>query len=307
VCSELLGKLGGDRAIAELAVKQHGVVTSAQLAAAGLGRGAIRHRLVQSRLHRVHPKVFLVGNGIASPLAREAAALLSCGRNSALSHRPAASICNLLPRLDGDVDVTVVARNPRPRTGIRIHRVRSLDPRDLMRRSGLLLTAPPRTLLDLATVLSERQLERAVEAALRLGLAREKQLRALLGRAGGHQGRGRLRAVLNLQEGPSFTRSEAEERFLALVRAARLPPPQCNVRLGSFEVDFLWRGERLVVEVDGYAFHSTRAAFESDRRRDAELQMKGYSVMRVTWRQIVEEPEALVARLAQRLSSGQWR
>ena len=110
-----------------------------------------------------------------------------------------------------------------------------------------------------------------------------------------------------LDEGPTLTRSEAEERFLALVRAARLPPPECNTRIGPYEVDFLWRSERLVVEVDGYAFHSSRLAFERDRRRDADLQTQGYSVMRFTWRQIVQEPVALVACLAQRLSSCQWR
>jgi very-short-patch-repair endonuclease len=123
-----------------------------------------------------------------------------------------------------------------------------------------------------------------------------------------------LRALLDRNEGPAFTRSEAEERLLALVRAARLPHPELNVRVSGHEVDFLWRDARLVVEVDGFANHRTRAAFEHDRLRDAQLQGAGLTVMRVTWRQIVAEPEALLARLAlalrpphQRLSSTQWR
>jgi very-short-patch-repair endonuclease len=136
---------------------------------------------------------------------------------------------------------------------------------------------------------------------------RERQLLALIDRVAGHRGRGRLAKVLQRRDEPTLTRSEAEERLLALVRAARLPAPACNVRVRPYEVDFLWRAERLIVEVDGYAFHSTRAAFERDRRRDADLQARGFSVMRVTWRQLAHEPEAVVARLAQRLSSRQWR
>ncbi|MEK6271186.1 MAG: DUF559 domain-containing protein [Actinomycetota bacterium] len=96
-------------------------------------------------------------------------------------------------------------------------------------------------------------------------------------------------------------RSPAERRLLSLVRAAGLPAPELNVRLGRFEVDFLWREARLIVEVDGYAFHGGRAAFERDRRRDAELQAEGLRVMRVTWRQLVGEPDAVVARLTRAL------
>src|SRR3954467_1644005 len=81
-----------------------------------------------------------------------------------------------------------------------------------------------------------------------------------------------------------LTRSEAERRLLELVRAARLPLPETNVRLGRHEVDFLWRAEGLVVEGDGSAFHSSRRAFERDRRRDAELLTMGLVVVRLTWR-----------------------
>ena len=119
-----------------------------------------------------------------------------------------------------------------------------------------------------------------------------------------------LRVLLDRREGPALTRSEAEGRLLALVRAARLSRPELNVRVAGHEVDFLWREVGLVVEVDGFAFHSSREAFERDRLRDAELQAHGFTVMRVTWRQLVDTPEALVARLAavltwphQRLSS----
>ena len=97
---------------------------------------------------------------------------------------------------------------------------------------------------------------------------------------------------------PAFTRSEAERRLLELIRAARLPPPTTNAKVGHHEVDFLWREQRLVVEVDGYAFHSSRSSFERDRRRDRDLQAQGYRILRITWRELANEPEALIAELA---------
>jgi very-short-patch-repair endonuclease len=109
--------------------------------------------------------------------------------------------------------------------------------------------------------------------------------------------------VLARGEEPRLTRSEAERRMLRLIRAARLPVPATNARVGRFEVDALWERERLIVEVDGFAFHGSRPAFERDRRRDAELLTLGYRVLRVTWRQLVDEPEAVVALIAAAISA----
>jgi very-short-patch-repair endonuclease len=160
-----------------------------------------------------------------------------------------------------------------------------------------------RTLLDLATVLSAHELERAVDEAQVRRLADRQELIRALRRRPGRAGTAVLSALLRRENGPGLTRSQAEDRLLGLLGAGRLPPPQVNVRVHGYEVDLLWPTERLVVEVDGYAFHSTRAAFERDRRRDAELQARGLRVIRVTWRQIVEEPHALLVRIAQALTA----
>lgn len=117
------------------------------------------------------------------------------------------------------------------------------------------------------------------------------------------QGAGALRGLVGRQDGPSLTRSEAEELLLGLVRRAQLPNPRANALVGRYEVDMLWRSEGLAVEVEGYAFHSSPRAFERDRRRDAELPAAGLRLLRVTWRQIVDEPEALVARITRALVS----
>ena len=105
-----------------------------------------------------------------------------------------------------------------------------------------------------------------------------------------------------LDGGPRRTRSEAERELLTLVRAAGLPPPETNTKVAGLEVDALWREQRLAVEVDGYAFHGHRIAFERDRRRDATLAQQGISTLRLSWRQLTREREAVIAALARALA-----
>jgi len=200
------------------------------------------------------------------------------------------------------VEVTVAGRDPGSKPGLRLHRVIALDVREIRRRHGIPVTAPARTLLDLAGEASMRELERAVAEAQARHLAQPRDLLALLARYPGRRGTAALRELAESDGAFAITRSEGEERLLALIRRSQLPPPEVNVRLCGFEVDFLWRDQRLVVEVDGFAFHSSRAAFEKDRLRDAELQARGFRVLRVTWRQIVDRKEATLARIAQALA-----
>jgi len=295
----------GDRAVAGIAARQRRLVTRAQLAGAGLGRGAIEHRVAQGRLHRMHRGVYLVGHAIPPPLARETAALLACGPGAVLSHRSAAALWQLPTKGAREVEVTLVARRPASRPGIRIYCVPSLASRDRRRHAGLALTAPARTLLDLGTLLSPRALEQAVAEARARRLVSSGVLLAALDRAPKRRGAAALRALLRQESGPALTRSEAEERLLALVRAEGLPLPESNVRVGAYEVDFLWRAQRLVVEVDGYAFHSSPAAFERDRVRDADLGDAGFRVRRVTWRQLTEDPDGVKRMLRRALARGE--
>jgi very-short-patch-repair endonuclease len=223
------------------------------------------------------------------------AAVLACGATAVLSHRSAAVLWGLLRAWYGPPEVTVTDGRSRGRPDLRVYRTRRLDPRETRRREGVPVTSPARTLLDLAIVVSERDLARAVEEAQVLRLVTPRELANLAGR--GRPGSAALRAVLNRQHEPSLTRSEAEVAFLQLVRDAGLPDPETNVDVLGFEVDFLWRAQKLVVEVDGFSFHSTRNAFERDRRRDATLQAAGFRVIRFSYMQIVDEPDAIIACL----------
>ncbi len=302
-------KAGGDRVpkdrlIGDLAARQFGIVARKQLLAMGIGPGAIETRLRLHYLHPLHRGVYAVGHLALVPLAREMAAVLACGHGAAISHRSAAVVWHLLLASDdAEIDVTVPARGQRCRPGLRIHGSTRLSPQDIRHLRGLPVTAPWRTLVDLADTATDHELERATHEAITRRLLNARRLRAELDGYRGRRGVGRLKKLLE-DDGPStVTRSEAEERFLALVRSAGLPAPEVNVLVHGHEVDFLWREQGLVVEVDGFQFHSTREAFERDRRRDAELQSAGLRVLRVTWRQVVGAPYATLTNLVRSLAA----
>lgn len=223
------------------------------------------------------------------------AAVLACGPTALLSHGSAAALWGILFMSGSAVDVVTAHRTRHNRAGIALHRPRRLHPEDCASHDGIPVTSIARTLLDLAEVVHRRQLRRALDESERLGKFDLRAVERLIGRSKGHRGLGRLKATVRDYRGPSpITRSELERRFLDLCRAAGLPRPQTNIMVAEFEVDVVWPDHRLVVELDGHAYHHTRAAFEGDRRRDAELQAAGYRVLRITHRRVEDEPRDVV-------------
>jgi very-short-patch-repair endonuclease len=293
-----------DPIIAQLAARQHGVVARRQLLAAGVSPSAIKVRVENRRLTPLHRGVYRLGE-TDTRLTQLAAAVLAGGAGAVLSHHAAAELHGFRGPRAGPIDVTVPADHARHRPGLRMHRGRV----DAVKVHGIPVTTPARTILDLATELTARELRRAIEEAQIQRKLDPHSLTDAVDQAAGHRGARALRAAANHTHEPRLTRSEAERRLLDLIDRAGLPRPQTNVRVASWEVDAVWPAERLVVEVDGFAFHSTRDAFERDRRKETELAAAGYRVARVTWRQIAREREAVVASLARALSPppGSWR
>jgi very-short-patch-repair endonuclease len=289
-----------DAEIAYRARLQHGVVTSVQLMAAGLSRRAISHRVSAGRLHRIHRGVFAVGHLPTSPHARAIAAVMACGKGAALSHRSAAALWDMTPDRRGPIDVT--ARAGRKHHGIRVHRSK-LDDRDVTTHFGIPITSPARTLLDLADMLDDTALARAVnEARLkrRLGL---DALEDLLARSPG-RATTRLRPFIHRRTAP--TRSAFEDAFLELIDRYKLPRPEVNQRIAGHEVDAVWREQRLIVELDSREYHDDDQSFETDRDRDADLLAAGFPVVRVTWARLEWTP-AREARRLNRLLDGRRR
>jgi very-short-patch-repair endonuclease len=265
-----------DRLIAQIAARQHGVVSVAQLRAAGLDKDRTSRRARGGRLHRLHRGVYAVGHTNLSFEGRCLAAVLALGDGAVVSHLSAAALWRIVSSVSGPIDISVpsdAGRERRP--GIRIHRSPSLIAGLTTRRSAVPLTRPARTLLDLRRVVPSALHQQAVRRALDLRLIKEA----------------------DLEREPDLTRSELERLFLRLCRRHRLPAPEVNSRIGSYEVDFLWRARCLIVETDGFRHHGHRAAFESDRARDAALQALGYRILRFTYRQVRDDPGAVAASL----------
>ncbi len=186
-----------------------------------------------------------------------------------------------------------------PIAGIRTHRTASFAVGDLRNLEGIPITSPARTLLDVASDLPIHELASALELAQINKLVTKREIEETIDRAPSRAGQPALRALIVEQP---FTRSKAERRVAALLRAAKLPVPAFNHVVEGFEVDAVWRIERVILEFDSYTFHATRAAFIRDRRRDAVHTRAGYLVLRTTAHELDNEPHALIARTAETLA-----
>lgn len=232
------------------------------------------------------------------------AAVLACGEHAVLSHRSAARLWGLLPPAVEWVEATRPGRRIR-RDGIVGHRGSVLSDEQLV-VDGIPVTSPFRTIFDLAAVLDRRALERAWHEAEVQGLRDRVSLPVLLDRYPGRRGARDLRALLEEPEPVGFTRNDFEEAFLALVDGHGLRRPRMNgdlhLRGRFFQIDALWDEERVAVELDSRSVHGTKKNFESDRQRDRILLAEGWRTMRVTWRQLHEEADEIVADLRKALA-----
>ena len=291
-----------DGRIAALAARQYAVVAHRQLRDLGLSKAAIAHRVATGRLHRLHRGVYLVGSPAPPPLALETAALFACAPGAALSHHTAAALVRLIAASPHDgIDVTVRRLSAAARAGIRLHRTRRLPAADVRRHGRLPMTAPLRTILDVAGSDAPGDLERMVNEAQVQRLVTLRQLERRLHHERGRRGVVALREIVAAQRQPSMTRNDAEEAFVDHVRRSTLPEPATDYRIGPYKVDFAWPDVRLAGELDSIAFHATPAKFVADRRRWADLDGLGWRLFRFTWWDVVREPEALLVRLTRSL------
>ncbi|MGB9186017.1 MAG: DUF559 domain-containing protein [Solirubrobacteraceae bacterium] len=215
-------------------------------------------------------------------VAQAAAALLACGPEAVLSHETAAALWGFRPRWPERPEVTGPGRRTRP--GIRHHRSKTIKRRDIRRHRGLRVTSPARTISDIAPRLTQRQRARAVNDARLQGHLKGQEL-------------DRLMRITTITARP--TRSEFEDDFPAFARRQGFPEPELNAEVAGYEVDVLFRRERVIVELDGWEHHQSRSAFESDRERDAATLAAGHVTVRLTWERYKGQPEAEGARLGE--------
>ena len=279
------GPRSADGVIAALAARQYGVVARAQLRAEGVSSDAIDRR-IGTILHPVHAGVYAAGHPRLTAEGRWLAGVLACRHGTALSHRAATALHGLRPAWRDFVEV-IAPRTIKRVPDVIVHRPRRLDGVTVV--AGIPVTDVSRTLVDLADVVTEAVLRKVVEQA------EVMRLDATPVPIPGRRGYGRLRRVLAELAPVTLTRSELEDRFLALCVGAALPGPQVNGVIEGMEVDFSWPEHRLIVETDGWEHHGTRAAFGRDRRRSAALQVAGWAVVRFTYEDVVRHPADVIA------------
>lgn len=292
--------------LAALATRQHGVISMAQLRSLGFAKSTVIEWVASGRLHQLHRGVYAVGHRRLSWYSHCWAAVLGAEANetddvvwpAVASHGSAAYLWGIYRYAPEKIDATAPIRR-RAKRSFRVHFSSILAAEDRGKRDGIPVTSVPRTLLDLAIRSRPEQLDRLLERAEELGLLDVAAIEALLDRAGGHRGRGRLRRALALyRPDPAFTRSRFEKRFRRLVRAARLPDPSMNFNVSGYELDAYWPELRFAVELDLFETHGSRAAFERDRLRQEELKLLGIEMIRATKPRLDHEPEAVIRNLA---------
>jgi len=291
-----------------LASRQHGVVARRQLLAAGLSSKMIERRAAGRQLVAIHRGVYAVGHDRLRREGRWLAAVLAVGDGAVLSHRDAAVLHGVRP--PGDHlrwEVTTTGRGSSTRT-IRVFRTTTLEAEDIVSVGGIPATSIARTLVDLGGTVSRSQLTKALNEAERRRVFDLRAIERAMAATARRKGRGHaeLRAALARLAaiGAGVTRSELEDRFLALLDAHDLPRPQTNYGIEGMEVDAAWPAQRLVVELDGWGAHGTRGAFQEDRERGNALELAGWLLLRFTWADVTQSPRETAAMVRGALRRG---
>jgi hypothetical protein len=279
--------------------RQQGRITWAQLLTTGVARSTVSQWAASGRLTRVLPHVYVVGPDVGGPEARRWEALLYAGPGATLSHRSAAHARGLIQYPPAVLEVSTPRRRASSIDGV----VRVYCGRDLVRVicEGIPVTTVAQTLLDLGGV-EPSLLPRALANLDFRGQLDVEQLLAACG--SGRLGSRALRAALHkYQPALAYTNGELEERFLYWCERWGVPLPKFNARLHGLTVDAYWPAHGLVVELDGYANHSSPAQLRRDRERELILRANGLCVVRYDWELMHRRPGAMHRDLMRHLGS----
>lgn len=276
--------------IAEIAARQHGHITRAQLLAIGLSERTIDRRIQSGALIRAHAGVYAVGYRRVEPVARAAAAVLACGDGAVVSHESAAALWGFR-RWPRTPEVTVLTDRRPP--GVRTHRSTTLTRADVRIELDIRTTSASRTIADIARRLTDRELTRAIQDSRHARHVRPAELEKLL------QMCPRARALVDPSQNP--TRSGLEDDFLRWIRRYKLPVPTINVKADGTEVDAMFHAERVILEVDSWEYHGDPITFRSDAERGTAHAANGFLPLRLTSdRLTAAEAERLNGILARR-------
>ena len=282
----------------ELANRQHGILRRDDLLRMGLTRSGISRWVTACRLTRLHREVYALGHTALRPEARWLAAVWACGDGAVLSHLSAAAYHGLRDEGSDEPIHVSTTRSVKTRTGLVVHRVRSLPGVDVFRADPLRVTHAPRTVIDIADELEWPQFRAVVDCLPELHLAR---IRNAQQRAPGRQGAGLVARLI--ESADAHTKSEFERRYLRFAARVDLASPdRLNCKIAGQKADCVYDDARVVIELDGRAHHRRAGQMRKDRQRDRRYQAHGYVILRLVWDDLhPEEAQRTAAELRQML------
>lgn len=278
--------------MARRASGQKGLITRQQLIGAGMSSSAIGRWVDKGLLIPEYPGVYRVGHAAPSTEASYLAAVLAAGDGAFLARRAAGHLMRLLRGAPPPPEL--IARNERLIKGVKVKRNRGLDPRDVTIFNGIPCTTVARTLVDLAACLPEYELGRAWHQARVLYRSEPEDVEAVLARRPNSKGAKELRAILR---GKPIALSRLEHAFLELCKQHDLALPRTNTIVGGRYVDCRWPQHKLTVELDSYRYHSSRHAWEQDRKRERQARARGDDFRRYSSGDVFDDPRALLSEL----------
>jgi very-short-patch-repair endonuclease len=289
-----------------LAEGQGGLVTRAQLRENGFSEAAIGRLVAAARIFPVFPTVFAVGHRGIGPSGRMLAAVLACGEGTVVSHGTAAWLLGLWNARPGEIELIAPVEAGRKLAGVRRRFVPLPGSDEVCAREGIPTTTPSRTVIDIAGFAGTHLLKSTIEQAAVLGILNVPEIdRILASSPRRRRGSSRLLRILEdwRRYKPGITiRSRMEAKLLPLLTRRGLPIPECNAKLGidgeRFEIDFLWRQQRVAVEADGGQFHDNPAAGARDSHRNHALAKAGYFITRLGWDDLRDRPDQTMEEIA---------
>jgi very-short-patch-repair endonuclease len=289
--------------VAHVAARQHGVISRQQLRDVGLTEATIAQGIAAARLYPLFRSTFGVGHPPVHRSSRLIAAVLACGEGSVVSHGTAAALLRLWDDWPPEIDVIAPVEAGRKIEGIRRRFVPPPPLEQVSLKAGIPCTTPSRTIVDVAGIAGPALLARTIEQAAVLEVLDVSEIDDILLDFRRRGAKKLLRALEPWRRYSSKVRlrSRMEAKLLPLLTHHSLPIPECNeklkIRQKTFEVDFLWRDQRVVVETDGGRYHDNPSAQVRDSQRNQALAHAGYRVIRIGWKQLTNQPDRTIAEI----------
>jgi hypothetical protein len=283
-----------EQIIARIAGRQHGIVTWAEMVAAGISAEQIRHRVNIGALIRVHRGVYSVGHRALTTEARYLAAVKACGPGAVLCGRAAAYLLGIL-KAAVPPPPEVMTPTERRVTGVKTKRVRRIDRRDVATVKGIPCTTVPRTLVDLAADMDDDPFARLChEAGVKYGTT-PRHVKAVMARRGRTTGAARIRRVM---EGDTkVALSVLEHGFLDILKAEGHPLPDTNKTVDNRRVDCHWADPPVTIELVSFKYHNSRWSWESDHDREREARQRGDEWRSFTYKDVFEDQTYMLGEL----------